>query len=383
VPTLTAFVSKSQTIGRSFKESEVEFILWSCEAYGRLALHREAQKKGGIGLNNQVKMLLNWSTEKVVPALLGAQSGESELRDLMDISRISNVSDSLIMPDSPSLASPPRQRANLSRTPEHMSRRSPTPFESSSKNDPAVFLVSAAARALLQSSCVVIAEFLAVGGLCGEQVAKTGVEWFKMFQEASEHDDEKKPLQEDMVPGFIRLAIQLCKSSANFTLLKEIFKCTEHAIGNHSVLLTRGIASILNDRSGQGSLLIDGVVNAFLDVVGELLLSADARSSSEPVQSIHEVWDHPDGCVTTALNGIVSVRRASLVLVRKLVSRIGSYPEETTAQSIFDINCLGYMMSREDLAGASRLIVADLDIGRFDADGKMHQMLDKLLESTT
>jgi hypothetical protein len=68
---------------------------------------------------------------------------------------------------------------------------------------------------------------------------------------------------------------------------------------------------------------------------------------------------------------------------------------ETThfAHSFFDTNPLGNGFELllhivvphlcEDLAGASRLIVADLDIGRFEADGKMHQMLDKLLESTT
>ena len=207
---------RTQAVGRK-KESEVEFIIWSCEAFGRLALHREAQKSDDLGLNSQVKMLLDWSSEKVVPALIGVQSNESELRDL-DLSRISNVSDSLIMPESPTLASPPRQRANLNRTPEHLSRRSPTSFEVSS-NDPAVFLVSAAARALLQSSCVVCAELLAVGGSCGDQIGKTGLEWFKLFQEASQNDDKNKPYQEDMIPAFLRLAIQLIKSSNNFALL--------------------------------------------------------------------------------------------------------------------------------------------------------------------
>lgn len=209
-----------KVIGRK-KESEVEFILWSCEAFGRLALHREAQKNDDIGLNSQVRMLLDWSTEKVMPALLGAQSSESELRDL-DLSRISNVSDSLIVPESPSLASPPRQKANLNRTPEHLSRRistgSPTSFELT-PNNPGIFLVSATARALLQISCVVCSELLAVGGSCGDQISKTGLKWFKMFQEASQEDDKNQPLQEDMLPSFIRLAIQLGRSSEDFTLL--------------------------------------------------------------------------------------------------------------------------------------------------------------------
>eukprot|EP00339_Tiarina_fusa_P025462 CAMPEP_0117012226 /NCGR_PEP_ID=MMETSP0472-20121206/10337_1 /TAXON_ID=693140 ORGANISM="Tiarina fusus, Strain LIS" /NCGR_SAMPLE_ID=MMETSP0472 /ASSEMBLY_ACC=CAM_ASM_000603 /LENGTH=1300 /DNA_ID=CAMNT_0004715245 /DNA_START=89 /DNA_END=3991 /DNA_ORIENTATION=+ len=372
------------TIGRTLKESEIEFILWSCEAYGRFALHREAQKRDEIRLNEQAKKLLTWSTDHVVPALVGAQSGESELRDIMNLSRISNVSESLIMPDSPSVASPPRQRANLSRTPEQMSRRSLTPFETTSWNDPDVFLVSSAARALLQSSCVVVAEFLAVGGLCGEEVANTAVNWFKLLHEGSDDIGEEKPVQEDMLPVFIRLAIQLCKSSASFTLLKEIFKCAEHSIGKHSALLTKGVVSLLKYSCSQDSLTVNGVVNAFLEVVDETLAFEDVVPTTEPAQELHGVWDYPVGCVATVLKGILSVRCASLVLVQSLVSRIGSYSGETMAKSSFDIKCLRYIMtSRGNIAAACRPITSQLDLSRFDLDNNMHISLEKILKSNS
>lgn len=165
-----------------------------------------------------------------------------------------------------------------------------------------------------------------------------------------------------------------------FDILGELFKCTEQALGNHSSHLTKAISSLLHDRSSKSSVRIDGVIDAFLNSVDDILVSADPPSSFEPAEDLCDLWDQPIGCITTVLNSIISVRNANLVFARKLVSRIDAYPEEMTAQSAFVIRCLGYMISKDELREPCASIVADLDLNRFEAGGEMHLCVQNCLK---
>ena len=147
--------------------------------------------------------------------------------------------------------------------------------------------------------------------------------------------------------------------------------------------MIKSISSLLNDRSSKSSLLIDGVLGAFLRAIDEMLSSADAPTFCEPVRSLDDLWEHPMGCVRTVLKSIMSVRKACLAFVRLLVSKIRTYSEDVTAQSAFDIQCLGYMISRDDFAGACTPIVAELDVSKFEAGGQMRSFCDNCLKAST
>lgn len=142
----------------------------------------------------------------------------------------------------------------------------------------------------------------------------------------------------------------------------------------------KAISSVLHDRSSKSSARIDGVLDAFLNSVDEMLVSADTPSLFEPAEELCDLWDRPTGCITTVLSSIFSVRSASQVLAQKLVSRISAYSEDMTAQSEFDVRCLGYMVSRDELKGACTSIVADLDVNRFEAGGEMHMCVENCLK---
>jgi hypothetical protein len=371
--------------GRGFKESEVEFTLRSCEAYGRFALHKAAHKSDELGINRQAKTLLEWSTENVISALLGVQSGgESELRDL-DLSRISNVSDSLIIPEpkSPTTSSP-KHRANLRQTPERGRPSSLLHAEDETLHDPAVFLVSAAARSLLQSSCIIFAEFLAVGGSCGGEVANAAIAWCKIFDQDIEREDHC--LQRMVLPCFIRLAIQLCKSSSNVSLLRELFvRCSEDALKEDCCLpMKKAVTSLLNVRSADGFKLTKAVVEAFLSAVDELQASTKEEESLsfEAVESVDGVWSHSKGCLATVLEAVVGNQGARHSLARKVVTNLRSSSGEMTAYSMFESRCLS-LIATTDRSVAMAEIIGELEVEKFDEGEEMRCVVQKVLKSTT
>jgi hypothetical protein len=367
------------------KESEVEFILCSCEAYGRFSLHKEAHKDNELGFNRQAKLLLDWTTEKVIPALQGAQSGETELGNL-DLSRISNVSDSLILPGSPSPMSPPKQRANLLRTPGRLGGMSSSLSElDRTLNEPTVFLVSALARSLLQSSCVIFAELLAVGCLCGDAIARSAVHWCKIFEEEEkETEDDANFVQRELLPSFIRLAVHLCKSTGSFALLKELFvKCNEGALEDEGELIKKAVSSLLGSRSSDGSKLVDGPIDAFLSAADELLGSTEMEISFEVTDTARGVWSHSKGCVGAALEGIIGNRNASLSLAKKLVLNLASCGGEGNAKTAFEARCLSLLIKTTSSSTAMARILSDLNVESFEECGEIRGLVQQLLESTS
>ncbi len=80
-------------------------ILKSCEAYGRFALHKEASKDGPPHFSTQMRTLLEWTTDKVIPLLIKQQgsTGAATPFGELNISSISAASASPVQPASPSL----------------------------------------------------------------------------------------------------------------------------------------------------------------------------------------------------------------------------------------------------------------------------------------
>jgi condensin-2 complex subunit G2 len=374
-------ILQSDGLGQSFRESEVEFVLSACEAYGRFALHKEAQTGDGVSLSSQAKTLLNWTTEKLVPVFKKAQPGEMELRDL-DLSRISNASDSLIIPGSPALMSPPRRKADLKNTPNRMEDDSAMFDSDGTLKEPTIFLVSAVAGALLQSSCVIFSEWLAVGGSGADEISMAAVKWCRVFQSEDEEEDPNEHHHTELMPAFVRLAVQLCKSSDDPLLLKQLLvNCSEETVNDDAAVMKKAILSLCTARSNQQSKVQGSVIQAFLGAAHELLDTVAVDAPFDLPDAVDEVWSHDSGCVASCLSVIMCNRQASSTLARQLVSNLSSHVGEPTKKSTFEAKCLSFLLTSNDYDAEIAKIIRDLDAGKFEEGGEMRNVVDKLLES--
>jgi condensin-2 complex subunit G2 len=208
---------------------EVESVVRACEAYGRFALHNQSYSSlkidDEVEVVKQVEMLVKWTTKIVVPAVLADNKGSSCLHDL-DLSRISNASDSLVHlpPGSPSLTSPPKQKQNCGRTPEAM--RGHSSVFGVSLSDTLMTTSKRVATSLLVSSCLISSELVAIGVSVPTTIATASVDWCDVFE------DLDASMLEALLPAFTRLGVQLKLQSGSTMLLERLFVvCNKYLTG--------------------------------------------------------------------------------------------------------------------------------------------------------
>ena len=312
--------------------------------------------------------------------MLVAQPEENELRDL-DISRISDASESLDLPASPSTKSPPRQRPNLRRTPTRFGRLSSFELGQTVKDTPAG-LVSAFIGSLLQSVCVLFAEELAIGSSNSDEIAESAVRWCRVFYDNDNQSlEDEETIRKGVLSGFIRLAIQLCRSSANFLLLKEILvRCDETIFGEERTLMKKAVSSLLKGSFGEESKLADGVIDAVFSAADDLLPSESPEF--ENISSVEELWTNTNGCLGTVLEEIVSNSKSRLVFAKRLVSSLKVQDNEMTSRAIFEAKCLSVIISNAD-GDSVDSITGALDVEQFTEGGEMRGVVQKLLSSVS
>jgi hypothetical protein len=358
-------------LGRSLRGSEIEFVLHACEAYGRFALHKEAHNNDSIGFSRQATLLLDWTTEKIVPALKGSQRGENELRNI-DLSCILNTSDSILFSASPGVMSPPRQRANLNRTPDRLHSGLMCDVNHSMLNEPSVFLVSAIAVSLLQSSCTIFSEWLAVGGGGATNIVESAVKWCRIF-EVDGNEEVAIETQKELFPGFARLALNLCKHSNNFLLLKELLvKCNE-AVADAKVM-GKALTALLSARNAQRHKLLEGIVDAVCEAAYSCL-DGGTDSLIEFPTCVGELWSNDKGSIGLALSGIMQNPQASTALIRNLVSRLGA----DTRNSDFQAKLLWLLVENGGGVGTLKETIGGLNVDHLE--GVSRSVVNRVLET--
>jgi hypothetical protein len=279
--------------------------LCACEAYGRFTLHKAAQDDNEEAYTRQAKTLLDWTTQKVVPAFLKARPEDNELHNL-NISRISNFSDSLIMGNIPSASmSPPGKKSDLRRTPTRLlgGGKNGTSRPSTDSSSLSLCMVGAFSASLLQSACVLFAEELAIGSTNNsEDIVAAALSWCSVFDwEPNDDDDEEDSFRilKGLIPGFVRLAMQLCRSSANVQLWKQLFcKCHLHIMDyNEETLVKKALSSLLKSRFGDVSKLEGPVVDAIASVMESS--TTDSKGCVELVCQV--VLEHEHACRSLVL----------------------------------------------------------------------------------
>jgi hypothetical protein len=322
-------VSQDDSFVRSFDEHEIECIIRACEAYGRFSLHEQSsaslKKENQVSLNTQVTLLLKWTTDFVVPALLGSSQADSMLRDL-DISHIS-VSDSMMHgpPGSPSLMSPPRQKPNIGRTPVAM-RSQTAPYQ----RDIPINLTEKIAATLLVSSCMISSEILAMGVSDENGIAKASLEWCSVLEECN------MPSLAMIFPSFVRLAVQLNRTSNKLSLLEELLvHCNdfdEDDFPSGYKLVKSALKAARNDEKK--------FIDLFMKVIDRLVHGDEKwQPRLETASCLTDVWDKGRmmGIFLEVIEGYPSLQWYA---AKELASSLASSNGSVTPVIAFQAKCL-------------------------------------------
>mmetsp|Transcript_27966 Transcript_27966/g.49611 ORF Transcript_27966/g.49611 Transcript_27966/m.49611 type:complete len:320 (-) Transcript_27966:1566-2525(-) len=318
-------------------------------------------------------MLLKWTTEKIVPALLGSFKGASMLHDL-DLSHISSVSESLIHepPGSPSLASPPKQRANVGRTPEAM--RGASKLFDTAQNEPPIVFLKKFASTLLSTSCMISSELLAMGVSTHEDIALASVEWCEIFRHS------ENSLHGPLFSIFVRLAVQLNRAAGDCSLIETLLYIFNDKIPDDSAeanALKDALGQMVRSRGG-----VENIVSVFMKVANaSQLVDNDEESISLGTPScLSDIWDK-GGTIQVMLDIIFGNPEAQISLARALVTSLSASEVALTPTVILQANCLSYI-ARSISGSVMTRILSDLDCEKFHESHEMQSFVKDLLEGS-
>jgi hypothetical protein len=371
---LTCFLlSFPQIYAQSLSDTDIDVLLQICEGFGRFHLHKEASTKGAISFSEDAERLLQWTTNKVVPAFRGTMRAEgtpgashtAPFHD-PDLSTIPHEK-SFDLPSSPTLVGPPSRRANRNRTPVRlddgsMLYSSPVGDELSVNPVRRAFAVS-----LMHSSCVIFSERLAVGGSGASNIAKAAVAWTEVFH----GEDEASQIQKELLPAFSRLALQLAKTSMNFSLLKQLLMKCKDDIDDYLSAVQEIISSLVSTRGNDAAAIVLGTVDCMLEAAYELLEDEEVTMSNDLSASLGTAWEGDMGCIRSCLRSILWSKPASLQLARHLVENFAENSKESAKRVLFDAKCLWILCDTEGpskVTADAAALVRDMNANDFEGD---------------
>lgn len=352
----------------SVSEPEVDYILQVCEAYGRFVLHKQGLLSSKTNaLIPQAEALLKWSSEKVIPAL-------SELPFIdPNISTIVGDSSFAGTPLSPIAVGPSRKRANRQRTP---GANNDTPNSTLTPGivSPGMMISKTVAISLLQSVCLIFAEWLAVGGDGGSSIAVVSSTWCEALDRVNESQ------RETVLSAFVRLALQLALKCENFVMLKQlVIHCPDTDEG---VSLVRDMFSKLASvRGSAAATILAAVINAVLDAVRHLAKGTDEEDDELPT-SLRELWPSNVGCARSALAGILSNKQTCYALTKRIVDDFRDNMELPVQTSFFRAKCLWVLADVELCSTAQQTwkMLNQIDLDTFEAENGLRDLMAEVKE---
>lgn len=374
----------------------MEYISKACEAFGRFVLHKEAFSNVGVSFNEQARRLLDWTSAVVLPALLMPDNEKLPFND-PNLSRIS-VEKSFDFPVSPVPTGPPKRRSKRDKTPVRMHDNKPgarhsslfeSPSSSSSaspstQDPPFSFVLAKAFAVSIMHSCVILfSEWLAVGGAGAEEIAAAAGNWTRLFKETAsteEGDAVDNEAIQRLVPAFCRLALQLCKTADNFSLLKSLLIAVrEEDDEDGKSVLKIALSTLLSTRGHSSSVV--KTVRCVLDAAHKQIETIEFTVPVDSPQSLRSICPDNSGSVLLALKLAVSSKQGSVELVKILVDSFG---QQHTAPlpdnlAIFNAHCLSMICSSPDSAGLSS-IVRSLDVSTLDEESKAVPVLRAIVD---
>lgn len=329
----------SQTLGPSSDELEVDLVLGCSEAYGRFVLHR-AQTEDKDKVMKEVRFILDWTTEHVLPVVLKVPATGSDLQDL-DISRISNVSDSLMLHSCSGLMSPPKQRINVGAS---SSRLSSAASKSGNLRFSCQSMADLVARVLMQFSCLFLSEFVLIGGAFPAELESHVSRWCAIFDPRDNADERAMSIRFQLLPSFMRLGVQLCKCEANFALLKElIVKCDQGSVEGSEGLLQTAAKSLLPSGFGRDTPLMGDLLDSMLVAFGEIARSSETLEAFETADSANKIWSSLS--IGAVVDIIARNQKACKILAEKVLFKLKSHHGDVDNEVVFYAKCMSFLLS--------------------------------------
>ena len=350
----------------------MKIILLGCEMFGRFSLHKAASTSDIASFNDDAQQLLRWTSKRVLPAFT------LSVGDL-GFDKATRASSSTGSPLSPIPTGPPRRRTNRNTTPsKEPNATSNEPLSMSIREKEAIVVVARAfATALLQASCVIFAEWLAVGCDGGDQIAAAAVTWTKIFC----IDEVGAQAQKELLPAFSRLALQLAKN-ANLSLLKNLLlECRNDS--DESDLCLQKVFSLLclSRDPTMVSMAVMVVVEAGLESI------KGTRASWKRPASLDDVSHIGMGSIRSALTAIVSSKQACVVLAGQLVEKLNNHDENVSTDvlahmiyTLWFVRNNSHPASRENVMEALRRTQIESLDGRDELQSTARELFEIFVE---
>ena len=262
-----------------------------------------------------------------------------ELQDL-DLSRISNVSDSLLLQQSPCLMSPPKQRANLG---QNSCRRSsdsrPTALSGCHS------FAEVVARLLMQSSCLVLSEFLICSDTYATDIDSFVSQWCSIFDKRDGDKGREQSIKEQLLPCFVRLAVQCSKASINGDLFMSLLiKFDDEAALVFETMFKEATKSLLQGILSNESLILADLSDQLLRACNKLVQSKETDQGWQTAKSLSEVWS--GGPVRAVLDAFSNNAIACAYLADKLCTKIRSHRGTLNEELRFYARCLSFLITK-------------------------------------
>jgi hypothetical protein len=331
------------------KEAVNEFLLESCETFGRFILHREGIRcidddnndEETPSLSHDALHILEWTgnivraaNEPKAPAKISLPFADP------DLSAIRNEPSFVMSPQASTIT-----RASSIDGDEDGSSKAP-------ENHCELQVM---AHTLVASSCILISEWLAVGGAGTDAFAEKANAWCSVL-----------PVQGLLLP-FCRLAIQLVRQGNNCSLLKSILYHYKERLDKAAAEIIHNTFSVVLSFSARKPDTVVAVVEHVLQAVilTERMrvgpVTTFDRTDSDLACSTESMLPLPDNnsssstAVKAAVGAILRSAKASHELVRQLATRLTNVQQERQEENEEDnnhdkvlcllVHCLG-MLSR-------------------------------------
>jgi hypothetical protein len=300
---------------------ELEYILRCCEMYGRFVLHKVALSDSFTSFNESAQKLLDWTSKRVIAAFTLS----------LDDIQFDNGSPIVSSPLSPIPTGPPRRRFNRNNTPNKESVGSSVSGASTLRDqEAAIFVARAFATTLLQASCVIFAEWLAVGCAGGDQIGRAAASWIKIFC----IDDVGAAAQHALLPAFGRLAVQLSRHTSHHSLLKSLLLECKVDSTEDDLSIQKVFSTICASRDAS---VLASCVTLVIDAGLETTQSQQSSVNCDRVSK---------SAIKSALMALISSKQACVELAKQLVDQLNNSGESfsdiqlkfmiSTLQLIFD-----------------------------------------------
>eukprot|EP00977_Amphora_coffeiformis_P021516 scaffold9427_cov175-Amphora_coffeaeformis.AAC.4 len=342
--------------------SEVEHVIKLCELFGRFCLHAQANPDE-TEMNGHAETLLHWTTHIVLPAL----ATPTAVFEDVDLSRIS-MDQSFRAPLSP-LGSPgPRRRSNRNKTPTRLDGAlDATSSQPVAFSNPIVTnrLQQDLAVSLLQATCLLFCEWLAVGRPSALMISQSAQAWAAALAKE----------QVKLLPALGRLAVQIINASHDAGVLREIMvNCSEsHDTG----ALQQVLAVLLGARGTAAGDIHEATLQGIVNALEQLTSKTEVNPIDDFPTSLPEAWPYQCGAMATVFQVATNNPKTLVKLAKALLDGLVERSEKFRLAALHFL----FVLLAGDVPDEMADVVRSLDATTLDPESRAVPLIQELRQA--